>query len=182
MLKLYEAEKAQLNLYWDDVEANVVNPRQTTLGNYVNTILYLLPTLKDFSANQAQFLQLISQFCRMGIEAKRYLIRADGVQRLLNYFYFKNTPFRDAFVNAPQLNFQLNEAPTMGLPTPEDTTQKKSTLALVKEKERLAKLVSESPPYMYLIETVSNLIRCMHVEVPQGIQLAEGQLGTPYYI
>ena len=87
MLKCYEAEKSQLNLYWDDVEAGVENPRQTTLGNYVNTLLYLLPTLKDFSANQAQFLQLISQFCRMGIESKRYLIRADCIQRLLNFFY-----------------------------------------------------------------------------------------------
>jgi hypothetical protein len=70
MLKLYQVEKARLNLYWDDLEANVINPRQTTLGNYVNTLLYLLPALKDFSANQAQFLQLINQFCRMGIEAK----------------------------------------------------------------------------------------------------------------
>ena len=72
MLKLYQVEKARLNLYWDDLEANVINPRQTTLGNYVNTLLYLLPALKDFSANQAQFLQLINQFCRMGIEAKQY--------------------------------------------------------------------------------------------------------------
>ena len=70
MLKLYQVEKARLNLYWDDLEANIINPRQTTLGNYVNTLLYLLPALKDFSANQAQFLQLINQFCRMGIEAK----------------------------------------------------------------------------------------------------------------
>lgn len=82
-----------LNLYWDDVEAGVQNPRQTTLGNYVNTLLYMLPELKDFSANQAQFLQLISQFCRLGIEAKMYLVRADTIQRLLNYFFFKNTPF-----------------------------------------------------------------------------------------
>lgn len=79
MLKLYEAEKDQLNLYWDDIDQGVDPPRQTTLGNYVNALLYLLPTLKHFSANQAQFLQLISQFCRMGIEAKRYLIRADTV-------------------------------------------------------------------------------------------------------
>ena len=56
MLKLYEAEKDQLNLYWDDVEQGVETPRQTTLGNYVNALLYLLPTLKHFAANQAQFL------------------------------------------------------------------------------------------------------------------------------
>lgn len=105
MLKVFEDEKDQLNFYWDDVEANVENPRQTTLGNYINTLLFLLPQLKDFSANQAQFLQLISQFCRMGIQSKRYLIRADAIQRLLNFFYYKHTPFREDFVNAPRLNF-----------------------------------------------------------------------------
>lgn len=53
LLKLYEVEADQLNLYWDDVEAGVEEPRQTTLGNYVNTLLFLLPELKNFSANQA---------------------------------------------------------------------------------------------------------------------------------
>mmetsp|Transcript_15510 Transcript_15510/g.21018 ORF Transcript_15510/g.21018 Transcript_15510/m.21018 type:complete len:106 (+) Transcript_15510:3184-3501(+) len=53
MLKLYEVEKAHLNLYWDDVEQGVEPPRQTTLGNYINTLLFLLPKLKNFSANQA---------------------------------------------------------------------------------------------------------------------------------
>lgn len=67
MIKLYEVEADHLNFYWDDVEAGVEEPRQTTLGNYVNTLLFLLPELKNFSANQAQFLQMLSQFCRMGI-------------------------------------------------------------------------------------------------------------------
>lgn len=88
MLKVYEVEKDELNFYWDDVEAGVENPRQTTLGNYMNTLLYLLPTLQKFTKNQNQFLQLIAQFCRLGIEAKRYLIRGSTMQRLLNYFYF----------------------------------------------------------------------------------------------
>ena len=78
----------------------------------------------------------------MGLEAKEYLIRGDTVQRFLNYFYFTNTPFQQAFVEAPRLNYQLTEQPEMGLPTPEDPTQKKSTLAITKEKDRLRKLVS----------------------------------------
>lgn len=124
----------------------------------------MLPELKDFSANQAQFLQLISQFCRLGHEAKLYLVRADTIQRLLNYFFFKNTPFQEAFVNAPRLNFEMNELPTMGLPTPEDPNQKLSNLAQIKENNRRARLMSSKPAYTYMIETVANLVRCCHVE------------------
>jgi len=51
MLKLFEVERGALNHYWDDVAQKVDPPRQTILGNYVNTLLYLLPQLKDFSAN-----------------------------------------------------------------------------------------------------------------------------------
>lgn len=51
MIKLYEVEADSLNFYWDDVESGVEEPRQTTLGNYVNTLLFLLPELKNFSAN-----------------------------------------------------------------------------------------------------------------------------------
>ena len=97
-------------------------------------MLYLLPQLKYYSKNQTQFLQVISQFCRMGIEAKRFLIRADTVQRLFNFFYFQNTPFKDAFVNAERLNFELNEQPEMGLPTPTDPSAKMSNYAIAKEK------------------------------------------------
>ena len=53
MLKLYEVEKDLLNDYWEDVDRKVAEPRQTVLGNYVNTLLYMLPRLCNFSANQA---------------------------------------------------------------------------------------------------------------------------------
>lgn len=94
MLKLYEVEKEQLNLYWDDMDQNIESPRQTTLGNYILMLLYLLPKLKNFSNNQAQFLQLLAQFTRMGPQAKQFLVRADTIQRLLNFYFFENTPFR----------------------------------------------------------------------------------------
>ena len=70
----------------------------------------------------------------MGIEAKKFLIRADTVQRLFNFFYFQNTPFKDVFVNAERLNFELNEQPEMGLPTPTDPSAKMSNYAIAKEK------------------------------------------------
>ena len=62
MLKLYDVEKADLNNYWEDMKNGVNPPRQTTLGNYINTLLFLLPKLKQFSNNQAQFLQVLNQF------------------------------------------------------------------------------------------------------------------------
>ena len=102
----------------------------------------------------------------MGIQSKRYLIRADCIQRMLNYFYFTNTPFRNKFISAERLNYELNDAPEMGLPTPEDPSVKKSQLVIRKENERLGKLVSEKPSYMYLIETISSLIRCVSIDIP----------------
>ena len=46
----------------------------------------------------------------------------------------------------------------------------------------MGKLSSDSPPYMYLIDTVATLIRCMRVELPQGVQPEEGQPATPYQL
>jgi len=111
-------------------------------------------------------LQVLNQFSRTGLEAKQYLIRAGAIQRLLNFFYFTNTPFREAFIDAPRLPGDFTELPYMGLPTPEDPNQKKSTLAIIKERERLHQLNTDTPPYMHLIECISNLIRCIHVPVP----------------
>jgi len=102
----------------------------------------------------------------MGIQSKKYLIRADCIQRLLNYFYYTNTPFKDAFNNAERLNFQLNEQPEMGLPTPEDPNVKKSNMQIHKERDRLSRLTAKNPPYMYLIETISNLVRCINIDLP----------------
>ena len=70
-------------------------------------------------------------------------------------------------MDAPRLPFEVNEQPEMGLPTPEDPSRKKSTLAIRKEQKRLSTLVSSKPAYMYLIEVVSKLIRCVQLDVPQ---------------
>lgn len=52
MLKVYEVEKHELNLYWQDIKQGAEPVRETILGNYINTLLFMLPQLKDFSANQ----------------------------------------------------------------------------------------------------------------------------------
>ena len=101
---------------------------------------------------------------------------------MLNYFYFSNTPFRDKFVSAERLNYELNDAPEMGLPTPEDPSVKKSQLVIRKENERLGKLVSEKPSYMYLIETISSLIRCVSIDFPKNYEPPADKPLTPYVI
>ena len=55
MLKVYGHEKDQLGHYFEDVQANVPEPRQTTLGRLMLTMLFLLPTVREFSKNQSQF-------------------------------------------------------------------------------------------------------------------------------
>lgn len=68
----------------------------------------------------------------------------------------------------------------MGLPTPEDPSVKKSNLVIIKERERLSKLVTVKPSYMYLIETMSSLVRCISIDLPQNYQVPADQPVTPY--
>ena len=70
----------------------------------------------------------------------------------------------------------------MGLPTPEDPSVKKSNLVIIKERERLNKLLTNKPSYMYLIVTLSSLIRCMSVDLPQNYEPPANQPLTPYQI
>ena len=70
----------------------------------------------------------------------------------------------------------------MGLPTPEDPQAKKSRIVIMKERDRLSKLESDNPSYMYLIETISSLIRCMSVPLPDNYVAMADQPVTPYVI
>ena len=117
-------------------------------------------------------------FSRLGKEARLYLLRADTIQRLLNLHYIENSPWRDEFIQAPRLNYAITEMPEMGLPTGSDSDiENQQNLISMKEKQRKMKLMSNNPPYMYLCETVSNLIRCMRPDLPQE---GSGTTKTPY--
>ena len=135
MLKLYEHEKDALNQFWDDHDAGVQEPRQTTLGRFILTLFYLLPQVKDFNANQCQYFQLIARFAGMGVEARRFLLRTTAIERLLNYFYWDSSPYNEAFIAAPDFPIAMTD-PEMGLPTPEDPNAKKSHWAVIRERAR----------------------------------------------
>ena len=64
----------------------------------------------------------------------------------------------------------MNEQPEMGLPTPEDPSVKKSNLVIIKERERLSKLTTNKPSFMYLIETMASLVRCCSIDIPSNYQ------------
>ena len=70
----------------------------------------------------------------------------------------------------------------MGLPTPEDPSVKKSMLVIRKENERLSKLVTNKPAHMYLIETISSLVRCLSIPIPSNYEPPADQPLTPYVI
>jgi hypothetical protein len=73
--------------------------------------------------------------------------------------------------------FTLKDKPDIGLPTQDDPNQKTSLFSQLKEKQRLKKLHSDNPKYLYLIETVSNCMRSLHVEAP--FKVKEGNKTTP---
>lgn len=89
------------------------------------------------------------------------MIEAKAIEKLLNYFYWDCSPYIDEFQKEPRLPFELNLKPEIGLPTPENTTEKKGTFALMKRNIRLKKLVTDDPHYTYLVETIANLTRSL---------------------
>jgi hypothetical protein len=64
----------------------------------------------------------------MGVEARKFLIEAGAIERLLNYFHFEATPYREAFLNGVPFDISVTD-PEMGLPAQEDPDAKKSHFA-----------------------------------------------------
>ena len=80
----------------------------------------------------------------MGPEARRFLLRTNAIERLLNFFYWDSSPYNEAFVNAPDFPIAMTD-PEMGLPTQEDPNAKKSHWAIIRERSRLQRLMTERP-------------------------------------
>jgi len=88
MVVLYEKDKASINLCFEDI--GKVQPeleRRTTLGDFMIMLINYLPKVKEFIAHQAQYLQLIAGFARLGPEARYFLLRLNTMQQLLNMMY-----------------------------------------------------------------------------------------------
>jgi hypothetical protein len=51
MLKLFEDERSQINQFWDDIDINKLPARQTILGNFILSVLTILPQLKKYNAH-----------------------------------------------------------------------------------------------------------------------------------
>ncbi len=105
---------------------------------------------------------MLAHFSDLGPEARAFLLEARTLERLLNFFHWDSSPYFKAFMEEKKLPFDLNLAPEIGLPTPEDPTQTpKSGFALLREKQRQGKLRTDWPKYHFLIRTLSNLARAI---------------------
>jgi hypothetical protein len=51
MLKVFEEERSQINQFWDDIDINKLPARQTILGNFILSVLTILPQLKKYNAH-----------------------------------------------------------------------------------------------------------------------------------
>jgi hypothetical protein len=125
-----------------------------------------------FNTNQAEILSILANFSKLGPEARAFMLEARVIERLLNTFHWDSSPYYKAYMEEKKLPFDLNMSPEIGLPTPEDTNVKKSGFALMKEKQRMNKLRTDWPKYHYLIVTLSNLARAIHVpaQTPHGLE------------
>jgi hypothetical protein len=85
------------------------------------------------------------------------MLRVGTIERLLNMFHGKYSPYYDEWTAARDLPVIENENPNMGLPTPIETEGKRSAFAMMREKTRLAKLTTNNPKYKYLIRALGLL-------------------------
>ena len=97
------------------------------------------------------------------------MIKAKVIERCMNYFHFDCTPYRDEFLQQAMLPFEQKTKLDMGFHKADDPNQKTSTFAILKEKQRLKKMIADNPKCLYLIETVGNCLRCLRV--PQSTPL-----------
>lgn len=122
---------------------------------------------EKYNVNQPLIFKILSKFTSLGAHARRFLLRAQGLECLLNYFYWENSPFREKFQSYSFVTYvnQVDQ-PEIGLPTAEDATARpKAGFALAKERLRMNKMRVEHPKSSYLVETIANLARSVHSEL-----------------
>lgn len=95
----------------------------------------------------------------------------------MNLFHINDTPYKKEFMDSLMPPFDTKVDLDIGLPTQDDPNQKMSMFSMLKEKNRQKKLHSENPKFHYLIETVANLMRSLHVEAP--VKLKDPSRQTP---
>ena len=79
----------------DSAEAqnNQQPPRQTILGNFILQIMNTLKEVKaQYNINQPLIFKILQRFTSLGAHARRFLLRAGGLECLLSYFYDGASP------------------------------------------------------------------------------------------
>jgi hypothetical protein len=108
--------------------------RVTVLGNFMFLLLNKLPVVKGYSAHQSQYLQLVARFASLGAEARLLLLNVGSIERLMNMFHGKTSPYYETWLTKRDLPVFETENPDMGLPTPAETEAQRSAFAMMKEK------------------------------------------------
>jgi hypothetical protein len=91
--------------------------RRTILGDFIIMLLNYLPYLKDFLSHQAQYLQLIAQFAKLGPEARRFLLKFHTMEQLLNMIFGNTSPYYKEWLCKNKIPVEETKVPDMGLPT-----------------------------------------------------------------
>lgn len=125
--------------------------------------------MRSFNKTHSAALQILARFTSLGAEARFFLIEAQAIEKLLNYFHWDCSPYLEEFKSSPQLPFVMTNKPEIGLPTPDNLDgQKKGNFAILKRNLRLKKLMTDDPHFPYLVETIGNLARS--IKNLQGLQ------------
>ncbi len=69
---------------------------------------------------------MLARFSSLGPEARCFMIEANTLESLLNYFYWDCSPYLEEFKNKAPLPFDINANPDIGLPTVQDNVPKSS--------------------------------------------------------
>lgn len=96
MIKIYDHEKENLALHWQDIEANkeCTSTRIGTLGNFILILIQNLYNAKPFTLNYANYFQLLARFASLGPEARQFLLKAQIVGRCMDFYHDNASPYR----------------------------------------------------------------------------------------
>lgn len=94
------------------------------------------------------------------------MLHAGAIDKCMNFFHIKDSPYGKEFLAGSMPPFELKTVPDIGMPTADDPNQKMSVFSVLKEKQRQKKMHTDTPKFLYLIETVGNCMRSLHVESP----------------
>jgi ubiquitin carboxyl-terminal hydrolase 9/24 len=155
---MIQAEKHEKN------ELTTYNEGNSTLLNFIQTLLYLICRRYKFPGKDFTFLYLLLwRFSLLSFRAKEYLYSKNIIQLIITHYEFKNKPSKGNELE-DIVKFTIREAKSKGLSY--KSMNKKERISPIEELlEKKALEKNLQPTDMYLLFTLIELIRSSDINI-----------------